>query len=147
MKRWPAPSLTARRSVLAGDPVDPRPAKTWQRPDCRDRASWFGVAARRERRAAVLRVLAPRRAKFFGALVAAGRVLTSARWSAASMPGTAFGGYSGRELSGASSENALQNAASVASLMLTTECVLAERPKKRRPAAPGAMRGRGHGDV
>jgi chaperonin GroEL len=35
---------------------------------------------------------------------------------------------------------ALQNAASVASLMLTTEAHVAERPKKKAPAAGG-----GHG--
>ena len=34
---------------------------------------------------------------------------------------------------------ALQNAASVASLMLTTEALIAERPKKKRPAAVAAM--------
>jgi chaperonin GroEL len=37
---------------------------------------------------------------------------------------------------------ALQNAASVASLMLTTEAMIAERPKKEAPAAAG---GHGHG--
>jgi chaperonin GroEL len=36
---------------------------------------------------------------------------------------------------------ALQNAASVASLMLTTECLVAERPKEEKPAAGG---GHGH---
>jgi len=39
---------------------------------------------------------------------------------------------------------ALQNAASVASLMLTTEALVAERPKKKAPAA-GAGGGHGHG--
>ncbi len=34
--------------------------------------------------------------------------------------------------------SALQNAASVAALMLTTECMVAEIPKKEEPAAPGA---------
>ena len=37
---------------------------------------------------------------------------------------------------------ALQNAASVASLMLTTECLVAERPKEEKAAAGG---GHGHG--
>src|SRR6476659_6720397 len=37
---------------------------------------------------------------------------------------------------------ALQNAASVASLLLTTECLVAERPKDEKPAAGG---GHGHG--
>jgi chaperonin GroEL len=32
---------------------------------------------------------------------------------------------------------ALQNASSVASLLLTTECMVAEKPKKEEPAAPG----------
>jgi len=40
---------------------------------------------------------------------------------------------------------ALQNAASVASLMLTTECLVAERPKEEK-AAPGGHSGHGHGD-
>jgi chaperonin GroEL len=40
---------------------------------------------------------------------------------------------------------ALQNAASVASLMLTTECLIAERPKEEKPAA-GGHAGHGHGD-
>jgi len=34
--------------------------------------------------------------------------------------------------------SALQNAASVAGLMLTTECMIAERPKEEKAAAPGA---------
>jgi len=39
---------------------------------------------------------------------------------------------------------ALQNAASVASLMLTTECMIAETPKKdEAPAMPGGMGGMG----
>src|SRR5262249_41125730 len=38
---------------------------------------------------------------------------------------------------------ALQNAASVASLMLTTECLVAERPKEEKPAA-GGHAGHGH---
>ncbi|MBW1974510.1 MAG: chaperonin GroEL [Deltaproteobacteria bacterium] len=37
--------------------------------------------------------------------------------------------------------SALQNAASVASLMLTTECMVAEIPKKEEPATPGAGMG------
>src|SRR6202522_292288 len=40
---------------------------------------------------------------------------------------------------------ALQNAASVASLMLTTECLVAERPKEEKAAA-GGHAGHGHGD-
>jgi chaperonin GroEL len=36
------------------------------------------------------------------------------------------------------SRTALQNAASVASLLLTTEAMIAEMPKKKAPAAPGA---------
>jgi chaperonin GroEL len=40
---------------------------------------------------------------------------------------------------------ALQNAASVAGLMLTTECLVAERPKEEKPAA-GGHAGHGHGD-
>jgi chaperonin GroEL len=42
---------------------------------------------------------------------------------------------------------ALQNAASVASLMLTTECLVAERPKDEKAGAGGgAHAGHGHGD-
>ncbi len=41
---------------------------------------------------------------------------------------------------------ALQNAASVASLMLTTECLVAERPKKDEGNAGGGHAGHGHGD-
>jgi chaperonin GroEL len=41
---------------------------------------------------------------------------------------------------------ALQNAASVAGLMLTTEALVAERPKDEKPAAGGAHAGHGHGD-
>ncbi|WP_437275663.1 chaperonin GroEL [Sorangium sp. So ce375] len=40
--------------------------------------------------------------------------------------------------------SALQNAASVASLMLTTEALIAERPKEEKPAAGGAHAGHGH---
>jgi len=40
---------------------------------------------------------------------------------------------------------ALQNAASVAGLMLTTECLVAERPKEEKAAA-GGHAGHGHGD-
>jgi chaperonin GroEL len=39
---------------------------------------------------------------------------------------------------------ALQNAASVASLMLTTECLVAERPKEEKAAAGGGHAGHGH---
>src|SRR4029077_836725 len=42
---------------------------------------------------------------------------------------------------------ALQNAASVAGLMLTTECLVAERPKEEKAAGgAGAHAGHGHGD-
>ena len=42
---------------------------------------------------------------------------------------------------------ALQNAASVASLMLTTECLVAERPKDEKAAGGGGGHaGHGHGD-
>jgi chaperonin GroEL len=41
--------------------------------------------------------------------------------------------------------SALQNAASVAGLMLTTECMIAEAPKEEKAAAPGA--GAGMGDM
>jgi chaperonin GroEL len=41
---------------------------------------------------------------------------------------------------------ALQNAASVASLMLTTECLVAERPKEEKASAGGGHAGHGHGD-
>jgi chaperonin GroEL len=41
---------------------------------------------------------------------------------------------------------ALQNAASVASLMLTTECLVAERPKEEKSAGGGGHAGHGHGD-
>jgi chaperonin GroEL len=40
---------------------------------------------------------------------------------------------------------ALQNAASVASLLLTTEALIAEKPKKEEAAAPGGHGGHGHG--
>jgi chaperonin GroEL len=40
--------------------------------------------------------------------------------------------------------SALQNAASVASLMLTTEALIAERPKEEKPAAGGGHAGHGH---
>jgi chaperonin GroEL len=39
---------------------------------------------------------------------------------------------------------ALQNAASVSSLMLTTECLVAERPKDEKPAVGGGHEGHGH---
>lgn len=38
---------------------------------------------------------------------------------------------------------ALQNAASVASLLITTEAMIAELPKKDAPAMPGGMGGMG----
>ena len=41
---------------------------------------------------------------------------------------------------------ALQNAASVASLMLTTECLVAERPKDEKGSSGGGHAGHGHGD-
>lgn len=41
---------------------------------------------------------------------------------------------------------ALQNAASVAGLMLTTEALVAERPKEDKAPAPGGPGGHGHGD-
>ncbi|RYE79576.1 MAG: chaperonin GroEL [Myxococcales bacterium] len=41
---------------------------------------------------------------------------------------------------------ALQNAASVAGLMLTTECLVAERPKDEKAAGGGGHAGHGHGD-
>jgi chaperonin GroEL len=42
--------------------------------------------------------------------------------------------------------SALQNAASVASLMLTTECLVAERPKDEKASSGGGHAGHGHGD-
>jgi chaperonin GroEL len=42
---------------------------------------------------------------------------------------------------------ALQNSASVAALMLTTDCMVAEKPKKKEPAAPGGMPHGGMGDM
>ncbi|XXY51620.1 chaperonin GroEL [Sorangium sp. So ce269] len=42
--------------------------------------------------------------------------------------------------------SALQNAASVASLMLTTEALIAERPKDEKSAGGGGHAGHGHGD-
>jgi chaperonin GroEL len=42
--------------------------------------------------------------------------------------------------------SALQNAASVASLMLTTEALIAERPKDEKASAGGGHAGHGHGD-
>jgi len=41
--------------------------------------------------------------------------------------------------------SALQNAASVSALMLTTECMVAEIPKEKEPAMPGGMGGMPHG--
>ena len=40
---------------------------------------------------------------------------------------------------------ALQNAASVASLMLTTECLVAERPKDEKAGGADPHAGHGHG--
>ena len=42
--------------------------------------------------------------------------------------------------------SALQNAASVASLMLTTEAIIAERPKREAGESAGGHAGHGHGD-
>ena len=39
--------------------------------------------------------------------------------------------------------SALQNAASVAGLLITTEAMVAEAPKKDEPAMPGGMDGMG----
>jgi chaperonin GroEL len=41
---------------------------------------------------------------------------------------------------------ALQNAGSVAGLMLTTECLVAERPKEEKNGGGGGHAGHGHGD-
>ena len=41
--------------------------------------------------------------------------------------------------------SALQNAASIASLVLTTECIIADHPEKSVPAAPGGMPDMGGG--
>jgi chaperonin GroEL len=41
---------------------------------------------------------------------------------------------------------ALQNAGSVAGLMLTTECLVAERPKDEKAGGGGGHAGHGHGD-
>jgi chaperonin GroEL len=43
--------------------------------------------------------------------------------------------------------SALQNAASVAGLMLTTDCMVAELPKEDAPAMPGGMGGMGGMDM
>ena len=45
------------------------------------------------------------------------------------------------------SRTALQNAASVASLMLTTEAMVAEKPKEEAPPAPGGGMGGGMGGM
>ena len=42
---------------------------------------------------------------------------------------------------------ALQDAASVAGLLITTEAMVAEKPKKDEPAMPGGMPGGGMGDM
>jgi chaperonin GroEL len=43
--------------------------------------------------------------------------------------------------------SALQNAASIAALFLTTEAIVAEKPEKAGPAMPGGMPGGGMGDM
>ena len=43
--------------------------------------------------------------------------------------------------------SALQNAASVAALLLTTEAMIAERPKKEAPAPAGGGHGGGMGGM
>jgi chaperonin GroEL len=43
--------------------------------------------------------------------------------------------------------SALQNAASIAALFLTTEAIVAEKPEKSAPAMPGGMPGGGMGDM
>ncbi len=45
------------------------------------------------------------------------------------------------------SRTALQNAASIASLLLTTECMISEKPEKDAPAMPPAMPGGGMGGM
>ncbi|MBW3554449.1 MAG: chaperonin GroEL, partial [Gemmatimonadetes bacterium] len=42
---------------------------------------------------------------------------------------------------------ALQNAASIAGLLLTTECVVVEKPEEEKGGAPGGMPGGGMGDM
>jgi len=42
---------------------------------------------------------------------------------------------------------ALENAASIASLLVTTECLVAEKPEEKKPAAPGMPPGGGYGDM
>jgi chaperonin GroEL len=42
---------------------------------------------------------------------------------------------------------ALQNAASIAGLMLTTEAVIVEKPEPKGPPAGGGMPGGGMGDM
>ncbi|HQL03479.1 MAG TPA: TCP-1/cpn60 chaperonin family protein, partial [Synergistales bacterium] len=42
---------------------------------------------------------------------------------------------------------ALQNAASVSSLMLTTQCMISEKPKKEGPMMPPMPPGGGYGDM
>jgi len=41
---------------------------------------------------------------------------------------------------------ALQNAASVAGLMITTEAAIADQPEKKKPAGGGHGHGHSHGD-
>ena len=43
--------------------------------------------------------------------------------------------------------SALQNAASISGLLLTTECVITELPEKEKPAAPGGGHGGGMGGM
>ncbi len=43
--------------------------------------------------------------------------------------------------------SALQNASSIAGLVLTTECIIADKPQKDAPAAPGGMGGMGGMDL
>ena len=43
--------------------------------------------------------------------------------------------------------SALQNAASISGLLLTTECVVTELPEKDKPAAPGGGHGGGMGGM
>ncbi len=42
---------------------------------------------------------------------------------------------------------ALENAASIASLLVTTECLVADKPEEKKPAAPGMPPGGGYGDM
>ncbi|MCK4225133.1 MAG: chaperonin GroEL [candidate division Zixibacteria bacterium] len=42
---------------------------------------------------------------------------------------------------------ALENAASIASLLITTECLVADKPEEKKPAAPAMPPGGGYGDM